>query len=49
MGSSRVQGQCKVTVEASRGERITCQLGKLNVKNDECQSVRTWGGQGSAG
>lgn len=48
-GVSRVQGQYRNSSGSVGEKRITCQLGKVKVKNDGCQPVGTRGGEGSAG
>lgn len=42
----RVRGQWKDSGGTAEKRGITCQLGKVNVKNDGCQPVRTRGGGG---
>lgn len=45
----RVGAQWRDSGETVEETGITCQLGKVNVKNDGCQPVRTRGGGGSSG
>lgn len=45
----RVRAQWRDSGGTVEETGITCQLGKVNVKNDGCQPVRTRGGGGSSG